>query len=96
PEEANTPSKRLYYIAQLIVAGQTDPIEAIPQLLDGLERLKSALAGEAICQDVDDAIFHAKEERFYHVMRSLHRVFPHEAKLLATDLSSVENEDSAA
>ena len=45
PEEAVTPVKRVCYIAQLAVAGETDCGEAQSQLITGLRQLSDALDG---------------------------------------------------
>ena len=39
PEEANTPVRRVCYIAQLVLAGEADPEEARRQLNRGIEQL---------------------------------------------------------
>ena len=39
PDEANTPVRRVCYIAQLVLAGEADPEEARRQLLRGIEQL---------------------------------------------------------
>lgn len=84
PDEANTPTKRLYYIAQLAVVGEADPDEAQAQLIDGLNTLNDAFGAQSACtEEIIQAISHAEEKRFYHVMRCLLRVTPHEAALLS-------------
>ncbi len=82
PNDANTPTKRLYYIAQLAVAGEASVEDIKEELLSGLLKLRAAFGDEEGSKDIDMAIEAAKEERFYHVMRSLHRVIPHEVPLL--------------
>lgn len=83
PEEADTPAKRLYYAAQLAVAGEADPDRARTELQQGLEALKSAL-GDNICREaLDKAIKDAEAGKFYGVMRALARVLPIEKTLLA-------------
>ncbi|MFQ5562739.1 MAG: flagellar biosynthesis repressor FlbT [Parvularculaceae bacterium] len=82
PDDANTPTKRLYYIAQLAVAGEADAEETKKELLKGLKELRTAF-GDHICnEDIDAAIEDAGRSRFYHVMRALYRVIPYEATLL--------------
>ena len=46
-EDADTPLKRVYYIAQLAMAGEADPHLASEQILEGLKPLKSIFFGEA-------------------------------------------------
>ncbi len=82
PEEATTPAKRLYYIAQLAVAGETDADETKAELVPGLEALRAAF-GDKLCRDdLDAALADAREGKFYNVMRALNRVLPHEEALL--------------
>jgi flagellar protein FlbT len=83
PSDANTPAKRLYYIAQLVVAGDAAQEEVQKELLPGLEALRQAF-GEKLCRDaLDAAIAATREGKFYNVMRQLSRVLPQEAALLA-------------
>ncbi|MEE2690770.1 MAG: flagellar biosynthesis repressor FlbT [Pseudomonadota bacterium] len=82
PEQAVTPAKRLYYIAQLAVVGEADPDQTKAELVPGLEALREGF-GEKLCRvDLDAALADAREGRFYHVMRALNRVLPHEEALL--------------
>ena len=81
-EDANTPLKRVYYIAQLALAGEADPDKAAGEILQGLAPLKSIFPGEA-GQDVFRAITAAQEKKFYIVMRALKRHFAFEEALLA-------------
>lgn len=82
PEEAVTPAKRLYYIAQLAVAGEADAVVTKAELVPGLEALRAAF-GDKLCRDdLDGALADAKEGKFYNVMRALNRVVPHEEALL--------------
>lgn len=82
PEEAVTPAKRLYYVAQLAVVGEADADETKAALVPGLEALRDAF-GEKLCrEDLDTALAETRAGRFYHVMRALNRVLPHEESLL--------------
>lgn len=88
PEEATTPVKRLYYAAQLAVAGEADADQAKTELTQGLEALRKAF-GEHICRDdLDAALAYARQGKFYHVMRRLSRVMPHENALLSIAASA--------
>lgn len=87
PDDANTPAKRLYYIAQLAVVGEAEADETKTALVSGLEDLKAAF-GEAICrEDINAALQHARAGEFYRVMRALARVIPEEATLLNLTMS---------
>ena len=82
PEEADTPSKRLYYIAQLAVSGDAEGADTIESLVSGLESLRVAF-GEQICAaELEQAVELAKAGEFYRVMRALSRIMPIEEALL--------------
>ncbi|GJL92634.1 flagellar biosynthesis repressor FlbT [Hyphococcus sp.] len=80
-EDANTPLKRVYYIAQLALAGEADPDRAAGEILQGLAPLKSIFPGEA-GEDVVRAIEAAHEQKFFVVMRAVKRHFEFERALL--------------
>ena len=82
PDEANTPARRLYYLAQLAVAGEAEVEDTKRELVPGLESLRSALGADIAGPDLDAALEDARQGRFYHVMRALSRVLPKEAALL--------------
>ena len=96
PNEATTPIKRLYYLAQLIVTGDMQAHEATPELLTGLETLYEALPDKA-CRDVIDRVQkHVNMEEHYQAMRALRELFPYEEKLLliarAKELHQLSNQ----
>lgn len=64
PEEATTPLKRVYYVAQLAVAGQIDCAEAAKAVTQAIA------AAPALAIDVDLRQSIARGD-FYQVMRSL-------------------------
>lgn len=80
-EDANTPLKRVYYIAQLAMAGEAEPQLAIKQILEGLQPLKSIFFGEA-GEDLMRAGDAAREAKFFVVMRAVKRQFEFERALL--------------
>lgn len=82
PDEANTPVKRVCYVAQLAVAGETDRTEARTQLSRGIAQLKDALRGHEGEALLDDAATALAEDNFYGVMRALRRLLPIEERLL--------------
>jgi flagellar protein FlbT len=82
PQDANTPAKRLYYLAQLVVAGDADSAAIKNELVPGIEALRAAF-GEKLCREaLEAALAAAREGKFYNVMRQLARILPHEAALL--------------
>ena len=82
PNDATTPVKRIYYAAQLVVTGDADPHASLPDILSGLNALYEVLPGDDIRQHITEAISHAQEYEFYHVMRMLKKVIPFEDQLL--------------
>ena len=82
PEEANTPLRRLYYIAQLALARQAPAEEAQKQLSAGLNQLDGIFTGEAKVK-IERAKKGAAEGKFFLVMRSLKAMFDLERTLLS-------------
>ena len=80
-EDADTPLKRVYYIAQLAMAGEADPHLASEQILEGLKPLKSIFFGEA-GEDIIRAGDAARDGKFFVVMRAVKRQFEFERALL--------------
>ncbi len=96
PDEVNTPVKRVCYVAQLAVAGETDRAEATRQLGRGIAQLKDALRGhegEALLDEAGSAL---GEANFYGVMRALRRLLPIEERLLALHRPAVPDASAAA
>lgn len=82
PDEANTPVRRVCYIAQLVLAGEAEPEEAKRQLRLGIAQLGAVFTdGEAsmILRRAADAL---AEDRFYPMLRSLQGLIPIETRLL--------------
>ena len=84
PEDADTPVKRVCYVAQLAVAGETDPRDAAAELRTGLSQLSSALAGVDGAEPLADAHDMLAQGNFYGVLRALRRLLPLEERLLTT------------
>ncbi len=82
PEEANTPVKRVAYIAQLAVAGEADPEEARRQIMIGVDQLTEVFTDAETAAELDAAAAHAMNHRFYKALRALRTLIPREAALL--------------
>jgi flagellar protein FlbT len=82
PNEANTPVKRVVYIAQLAVAGEADPEEARRQLLRGVDQLSQVFTDDDSTDILDETAAHAMNARFYQCLRTLRRLMPREAMLM--------------
>ena len=83
PEEATTPVKRVCYIAQLAVAGETDTAVAKAQLATGIGQLADALMGLDGAECLEEALASLADDNFYAVLRALRRLLPIEEGLLA-------------
>lgn len=84
PGEANTPVRRVCYIAQLVLAGDVRPAEARPQLLSGIEQLSQALRDGDSRAQFADATAAVMEGDFYRALKRLRAVLPREERLLTT------------
>jgi len=82
PDDADTPVKRVCYIAQLAVAGEVDPQAAAVQLGVGIGQLQDALANFEGCEHLDAAIEQLRRRNFYGVLRALRQILPVESMLL--------------
>jgi flagellar biosynthesis repressor protein FlbT len=83
PEEANTPVRRVAYVAQLVLAGEADPEEGRCQLLRGIEQLAQVFRDEESVRRLAEASESVAEGRTYQALRALRALLPREARLLA-------------
>lgn len=83
PEDATTPVKRVCYIAQLAVAGETDLAEAKSQLSTGISQLGDALDGVEGSEHLGEALTALRDDNYYAVLRCLRRLLPIEEALLS-------------
>lgn len=83
PDEANTPVKRVCYIAQLAVAGEVDIEQAKQQLASGIGQLSDALAGIDGAENLAEAMTALRDDNYYSVLRALRKLLPVEETLLA-------------
>lgn len=82
PDEVDTPVKRVCYIAQLAVAGEVEPEQAVAQLGRGVAQLQDALSGCEGSEHLEMAIEQLRRRNFYGVLRALRRILPIESVLL--------------
>ena len=71
PDEANTPVRRVCYIAQLVLAGEADAEQGRRQLLRGIEQLSQVFQDPDSRAHLDTATAALGESRFYQAMRAL-------------------------
>ena len=83
PDEATTPVKRVCYIAQLAVAGETDLTDAKSQLSSGIAQLHDALRGYDGEDHLQEAMDALKDDNYYAALRALRKLLPIEETLLS-------------
>lgn len=86
PEDARTPVRRVCYIAQLVLSGDTNPDEARTQLLTGIEQISQVMRdvdSRRMLQDATDAVISGK---FYQALKALRLLIPREDRLMATSI----------
>lgn len=82
PGEANTPVRRVCYIAQLVLSGDVPVEAAVPQLLDGIRQLSQALIDEESHQQLSLASDATKAQDIYRALKCLRTLLPREERLM--------------
>lgn len=85
PKEANTPVRRVCYIAQLVLAGEAETTEATRQLSLGISQLKAVFVDGEGAEILGRAATALAEERFYPLLRTLQGLLPLEDRLLEAE-----------
>ncbi len=83
PDTANTPVRRVCYIAQLALAGEADPGEARRQLLLGVEQLSQVFTDPDSRSRLTLASDCVRDSRFYPALKALRGLLSREAQLMA-------------
>lgn len=83
PDQANTPVRRVCYIAQLALSGDADVAEAQSQLTRGIDQLAQVLRDDASQESLDAARVAATSGDFYRTLKRLRSLLPLEERLLA-------------
>jgi flagellar protein FlbT len=83
PEEANTPVRRVCYIAQLVLTGDADADGAKFQLLRGIEQLSQVLTDHDSRSLLSQATTAVLGAQHYQVLKALRGLLPREDRLLA-------------
>lgn len=78
PDHVDTPTKRVCYIAQLVVAGEMSPEEALSRFVRGVVELKQVFLDPGSQATMDQAIKHARTNSFYKAMQCMRRILPYE------------------
>jgi flagellar protein FlbT len=83
PDEVNTPVRRVCYIAQLVLSGDTDPTDAKMQLLRGIEQLSQVMTDHDSRTQLNCATASVLEENHYQALKALRSLLPREERLFA-------------
>lgn len=83
PDQANTPVRRVCYIAQLVLSGDADPQDARLQLLRGIEQLSQVLTDHDSRSILSMATQAVIDDMPYQAMKALRNLLPREERLLA-------------
>jgi flagellar protein FlbT len=83
PQEANTPVKRVCYIAQLVLTGDASPTDTRHQLLRGIEQLSQVLTDHDSRTQLNIATKAVLEEQPYQALKALRTLLPREERLFA-------------
>jgi flagellar biosynthesis repressor protein FlbT len=83
PEEANTPVRRVCYIAQLVLSGDSDASETKHQLLRGIEQLSQVLTDYDSRTQLTLASRAVMDNQHYQVLKALRSLLPREERLFA-------------
>lgn len=83
PEEANTPVRRVCYLAQLVLSGDADPADTQRQLLRGIEQLSQVLTDHDSRTQLSVASRAILEDQHYQALKALRSLLPREERLFA-------------
>ena len=81
PEEANTPVRRVCYIAQLVLAGDAEEAEASRQILSGLEQLSQVFCDHDSRSHINTATNATLSGDFYKALKSTRTLLSREQRL---------------
>jgi len=86
PEEANTPVRRVCYIAQLVLSGDVEPEKAKLQLLRGIEQLSQVLTDADSRTQLAGATEAVTQARYYQALKALRSLLPREDRLMSVPI----------
>jgi flagellar protein FlbT len=75
PKDAVTPLRKIYYIAQLAVAGEVDEASARREMLDGLQVIREASPTSVADASLDEAEVAIRAGKLFAAMRALKKAF---------------------
>jgi len=83
PEEVNTPVRRVCYIAQLVLSGDADIVDAKTQLLRGIEQLSQVFTDADSRALLSQATEYLVDGQVYQTLKSLRGLLAREERLIA-------------
>ena len=83
PDQANTPVRRVCYIAQLVLSGDVEPDAASDQMRQGIDQLAQVLSDTESHGHLARAKAALETSDFYRALKSLRALLPTEEKLMA-------------
>jgi flagellar biosynthesis repressor protein FlbT len=83
PQEANTPVKRVCYVAQLVLTGDATAEDTRQQLLRGIEQLSQVLTDHDSRTQLNLATKAVLEDQHYQALKALRSLLPREERLFA-------------
>lgn len=89
PEEVTTPVKRVCYIAQLVLSGDTDAEAAELQLMRGIEGLIQVFLDHDSRTQLDLATQAVRSGQHYQALKALRTLLPREERLISAQHSSL-------
>jgi flagellar protein FlbT len=82
PDAVTTPTKRVCYIAQLLVAGEVSAEQAVPQFVRGVVALKQVFLDPGSQAVMDQALRFVHAGNYYKAMQCMRRLLAYEQLVL--------------
>ncbi len=82
PDDANTPVKRVCYIAQMLIAGEADPDEGRQQLLSGISQLGQVFRDRESVDTLTNAKDRVDANKYYAALKALRTLMVREEELM--------------
>ena len=81
PDQVDTPTKRVCYIAQLAVAGEVRQLEALNEFRRGVGALQQVFTSASSVDLMSEALDFAAEGNFYKALQNIRKLLPYEEML---------------
>lgn len=83
PEDARTPVRRVCYSTQLLLTGDIEDVQIVPELMKRIEELSRIFTDADSRQLLSIATTALLEQQYYQCLKSLRMLIPREDRLLA-------------